>query len=171
MDVCKCIVISWYGEYNEPYCFVRLVEEEERSLTTSRVFSLKIVVEPNKIVLSLAWCSKLRLTTGVHSALCHNEFCGPRSDTIRHVEFATTAANDSIEVTYFKKLFEGVFINVALFSITRAIRHERHRLQPCSSDQEDTRAEFMSSSRIATEDSPYRGDDTRSICRASVGLV
>ncbi|GFT36973.1 pogo transposable element with KRAB [Trichonephila clavipes] len=34
-------------------------------LTTPRVFSLKIGVEPSKIVLSPAWCSKLRLITGV----------------------------------------------------------------------------------------------------------
>ncbi|GFW38063.1 hypothetical protein TNCV_835031 [Trichonephila clavipes] len=62
---------------------VRLVEAEERSLTTSRVFSLKIGVKPSQIVLSPVWCSKLRLTTGVHIAFCRDDFVGPRSDNLR----------------------------------------------------------------------------------------
>ncbi|GFV35697.1 hypothetical protein TNCV_1893071 [Trichonephila clavipes] len=43
-------------------------------------------MEPRKIVLSPAWCSKLRLTTGVKIlALSHGEFRGPRSDFVRQV--------------------------------------------------------------------------------------
>ncbi|GFW66658.1 hypothetical protein TNCV_1370911 [Trichonephila clavipes] len=70
MDVCKCIVPSRHGgtlnscRGSSP--LVRLVEEEERLETSappSRMFSLKIGVEPSKIALSPAWCSKLRLTT------------------------------------------------------------------------------------------------------------
>ncbi|GFW84120.1 hypothetical protein TNCV_4877831 [Trichonephila clavipes] len=55
-----------------------LVEGEERreALITSRVFSLKIGVKASQIILSPAWCSKLRLMAGVH-ALCHDEFRGP----------------------------------------------------------------------------------------------
>ncbi|GFY29126.1 hypothetical protein TNCV_4722541 [Trichonephila clavipes] len=36
-----------------------------------------------KIVLSPIWCSRLRPTTGVHLAHCHDEFRGPRSDYVR----------------------------------------------------------------------------------------
>ncbi|GFX11657.1 hypothetical protein TNCV_4361891 [Trichonephila clavipes] len=59
---------------------VTLVEGEERweALTTLRVFSLKTGVEPSKIVLSPALCSKLRLTTGVKNlAFSRDEFRGP----------------------------------------------------------------------------------------------
>ncbi|GFV66057.1 uncharacterized protein TNCV_1440641 [Trichonephila clavipes] len=45
-----------------------------------KVFSLKIRAEPSQITLPPAWCSKLRLTTGVQLAPCHDEFRGPRSD-------------------------------------------------------------------------------------------
>ncbi|GFV39589.1 hypothetical protein TNCV_4172981 [Trichonephila clavipes] len=55
-----------------------------------RVFSLKIGVKPSEIVLSPAWCSRLRPTTGVHPAPCHDEFSGPRSDYARQVALATT---------------------------------------------------------------------------------
>ncbi|GFV89942.1 hypothetical protein TNCV_4642851 [Trichonephila clavipes] len=44
-------------------------------------FSLKIGAEPSQIVLPPAWCSNLRLTTGVKNlALSRDEFRGPRSD-------------------------------------------------------------------------------------------
>ncbi|GFW93544.1 hypothetical protein TNCV_47471 [Trichonephila clavipes] len=47
--------------------FMRLEEGEERweAPDHPRMFSLKIGVEPRQIVLSPAWCSNLRLTTGV----------------------------------------------------------------------------------------------------------
>ncbi|GFX93773.1 hypothetical protein TNCV_1589491 [Trichonephila clavipes] len=44
------------------------------ALTTPRVFSLEVEVEPSQNVLSPAWCSKLRLTTRFHLALCRDEF-------------------------------------------------------------------------------------------------
>ncbi|GFV21949.1 hypothetical protein TNCV_4526351 [Trichonephila clavipes] len=46
---------------------VRLEEGEERweVVAIPRVFSLKIVVLPRKIILSPVWCSELRITTGV----------------------------------------------------------------------------------------------------------
>ncbi|GFX15591.1 hypothetical protein TNCV_2130791 [Trichonephila clavipes] len=66
-----------------------------RLLTNSRVLSLKTGVEPSEIVLSPAWCSKLRLTTGVHLTLYREEFRGHRSDTVRQVALATTAGLES----------------------------------------------------------------------------
>ncbi|GFU44237.1 hypothetical protein TNCV_367781 [Trichonephila clavipes] len=44
----------------------------------------------NKILLSPLWCSRLRQTTGVHLAPCHDEFRGPRSDYVRQVALETT---------------------------------------------------------------------------------
>ncbi|GFV97557.1 hypothetical protein TNCV_2040651 [Trichonephila clavipes] len=51
-----------------------------RPLTTPKVFSLRIGIEPSKIVLPLAWCSKLRITTGVQYSPCHDKFREPLSD-------------------------------------------------------------------------------------------
>ncbi|GFX93923.1 hypothetical protein TNCV_3412861 [Trichonephila clavipes] len=64
-----------------------LVESEARWKvpTTSRELSLKIGVESSQIVLSPAWCSKLRLTTEVKLLPCHDEFRGPRSHNIDQV--------------------------------------------------------------------------------------
>ncbi|GFU56208.1 hypothetical protein TNCV_712671 [Trichonephila clavipes] len=65
---------------------VRLVEGVERWETPDHLqgpWSLKTGVEPSQVVLSPVWCSKLRITTGVPPALCHDEFRGPRSDTVR----------------------------------------------------------------------------------------
>ncbi|GFW60093.1 hypothetical protein TNCV_4893451 [Trichonephila clavipes] len=62
----------------------------ERPLITVRVFSLRIGVEPSEIVVSPLWCSKLSLKTGVHLGLCHIEFSGSLSDTVRQVALATT---------------------------------------------------------------------------------
>ncbi|GFY19589.1 hypothetical protein TNCV_4647611 [Trichonephila clavipes] len=67
-----------------------------RPLTTFSVSSHKTVVEPNQNVLSPAWCSKLRLTTAVHSALCRDEFCKPRSDIVRQVALATTTTGSPL---------------------------------------------------------------------------
>ncbi|GFX11535.1 hypothetical protein TNCV_5141111 [Trichonephila clavipes] len=73
MDVCKCIVpLRHGGALNSSRAaspLVRLVERREvggRSLTNPRMCSLKIGVESRQIVLSPAWRSKLRLTTGVN---------------------------------------------------------------------------------------------------------
>ncbi|GFW27864.1 putative LOC100569746 [Trichonephila clavipes] len=66
--------------------FVRLGKGEEKWEApdhTPRVFSLKTRVESYQSALSPVWCSKLRLTTGVHLALCRDEFCGSRSDIVR----------------------------------------------------------------------------------------
>ncbi|GFS65998.1 hypothetical protein TNCV_2510221 [Trichonephila clavipes] len=40
--------------------------------------------------LSPVRCSRLRPTTGVHLAPCHDKYRGPRSDYVRQVAFATT---------------------------------------------------------------------------------
>ncbi|GFX38100.1 hypothetical protein TNCV_3836991 [Trichonephila clavipes] len=42
-------------------------------------------MEPSQIVLSPVWCSKLRITAGVHLFLFHYEFHRPRSDPVRQV--------------------------------------------------------------------------------------
>ncbi|GFV59931.1 hypothetical protein TNCV_3960461 [Trichonephila clavipes] len=55
----------------------------------------------SQIVLSSVWCSKLRLTTAVHLALCRGEFRGPRSDTVRQVELAATRWTIRQEVVLF----------------------------------------------------------------------
>ncbi|GFX04285.1 hypothetical protein TNCV_3974341 [Trichonephila clavipes] len=49
-------------------------EESGRPLTTPRVFFLKTGVEPSRIVLSPAWCSKLRRK---NLTLSLDEFRGP----------------------------------------------------------------------------------------------
>ncbi|GFX53084.1 hypothetical protein TNCV_1655431 [Trichonephila clavipes] len=41
------------------------------------------------------WCSRLRPTTGVPLAHSHDEFRGPRSDTVRQVALATTATKST----------------------------------------------------------------------------
>ncbi|GFW25027.1 hypothetical protein TNCV_3155301 [Trichonephila clavipes] len=43
-----------------------------------------------QIVLSPIWCSKLLLTAGVYLTLCHDEFRGPRSDTVKQVALEAT---------------------------------------------------------------------------------
>ncbi|GFY24403.1 hypothetical protein TNCV_1014511 [Trichonephila clavipes] len=71
LEFCKCILPSrlesTINSRRAASPFVRLVEGKRswKPLTTPRVFSLKIVTKPSRIVLSPAWCSKLRLTTGV----------------------------------------------------------------------------------------------------------
>ncbi|GFU48939.1 hypothetical protein TNCV_3209311 [Trichonephila clavipes] len=54
------------------------------------VFFLKIGAEWSQNVLSPAWFSKLRQTTGVKVAPCRDEFRGPRSDTLKRVVSETT---------------------------------------------------------------------------------
>ncbi|GFX64926.1 hypothetical protein TNCV_450641 [Trichonephila clavipes] len=61
----------------------------DRRLKLPRVFSLKVEAEPSQIILLFAWCSKLRLTTGVKLAHCRDEFHEPRSDTVIQVALAT----------------------------------------------------------------------------------
>ncbi|GFX37048.1 hypothetical protein TNCV_1175481 [Trichonephila clavipes] len=71
MVVCKFIVSARHeGTLNRRRAaspLVKLVEEEEMLEASDhrRVLSLKIEVEPRKIILSPAWCSKLRLATCV----------------------------------------------------------------------------------------------------------
>ncbi|GFU12251.1 hypothetical protein TNCV_4600511 [Trichonephila clavipes] len=82
---------------------VRWVEGKERWVAPDappRVFSLKIGVESSKIVLSPVWCSRLRPTMGVYLALCHDEFCGPRSDTVKQGILVTTIDLSVSELLY-----------------------------------------------------------------------
>ncbi|GFW39646.1 hypothetical protein TNCV_3188171 [Trichonephila clavipes] len=71
MAVCKCIVHLWHEDtLNRRQAaspLRRLVEEEDRWEVSDhpRLFSLKIGVEPSKIVLLPVWCSKLGILTGV----------------------------------------------------------------------------------------------------------
>ncbi|GFU75863.1 hypothetical protein TNCV_1653211 [Trichonephila clavipes] len=69
MDFCKCIVPSRHrstlNSRRAANPLVRLVDGEER----------------------------LRPTTGVRLAPCHDEFRGPRSDYVRQVALATTTIN------------------------------------------------------------------------------
>ncbi|GFX73564.1 hypothetical protein TNCV_2342691 [Trichonephila clavipes] len=66
MDVCKCLVPSWHGGTLNSCRGWGKGKRGGRPLTTSRVFSLKIGVEPSQIELSSAWYSKLRLMMGVY---------------------------------------------------------------------------------------------------------
>ncbi|GFV23558.1 uncharacterized protein TNCV_1906861 [Trichonephila clavipes] len=93
MDVCKRIVpLRHGGTLNSRRAaspLVWLVEGEERwdALDHPQVSSLKIGVETSPIVLSPAWCSKLRLTTGVKIlALSRDEFRGPRYDFVSSLQ-------------------------------------------------------------------------------------
>ncbi|GFX82149.1 hypothetical protein TNCV_4398081 [Trichonephila clavipes] len=92
MDVCKCIVSLWHGgTLNSRLTASALVSGRGREdLANCRMFSLKIGVEPSQNLLSSVWCSKLRLTKGVHLALFRDEFCGPRSDNVREVALLST---------------------------------------------------------------------------------
>ncbi|GFT42541.1 uncharacterized protein TNCV_1787871 [Trichonephila clavipes] len=71
MDVCKCIVPLRHGgtqnSRRDASSVVWLVEGVERweAPDYPQVSSLKIGVETSQIILSPAWCSKLRLTTGI----------------------------------------------------------------------------------------------------------
>ncbi|GFV29582.1 hypothetical protein TNCV_329481 [Trichonephila clavipes] len=62
-------------------------------LTSPRVFFFKNGVDSNQNVLSLAWCSKLLLTTDVILPPYHDESCGPRFGTADQVALATTITN------------------------------------------------------------------------------
>ncbi|GFW75608.1 hypothetical protein TNCV_4427911 [Trichonephila clavipes] len=89
MDVCKCIMpLRHGGTLNSRRAaspLVWLVERERGGRPWPPQDFLPLIgVEPSKIILSPAWCSKLRLTTGVKiPALSRNEFCGLRSDFVR----------------------------------------------------------------------------------------
>ncbi|GFV65763.1 uncharacterized protein TNCV_4153991 [Trichonephila clavipes] len=50
-------------------------------------------ISPSKFVLSPAWCSRPRPTTGVLLAFCHDEFRGPHSDYVRQVALVTKGIN------------------------------------------------------------------------------
>ncbi|GFS70940.1 transposable element Tcb2 transposase [Trichonephila clavipes] len=59
---CKCIMPSRHG--GTLYSRRAASPLVSPPLTTPRVFFLKMGMKPSKIVLSSAWCSKLKLTTG-----------------------------------------------------------------------------------------------------------
>ncbi|GFU17118.1 hypothetical protein TNCV_1853751 [Trichonephila clavipes] len=61
---------------------------EERPLNASKIW-----VEQRQIVLPPVWCSKLRITPGVHLALCHEEFREPRSDAVRQMALTATTTS------------------------------------------------------------------------------
>ncbi|GFU52420.1 hypothetical protein TNCV_3959311 [Trichonephila clavipes] len=86
MDAYKCIVPLRHRDTLNKIVtspLGKLVEVEDgRLLPPSRVFSLKLEEEPILIVQSPAWCSKIRLTTGVHLNLSLYELCESRSDTV-----------------------------------------------------------------------------------------
>ncbi|GFW25426.1 hypothetical protein TNCV_3721541 [Trichonephila clavipes] len=92
MDACKCIVpLRLGGTLNSRRAASHLGRLGKgktggRPLISPNVFSLKIGVKQSQIVLSSVLCSKLRLTTGIHSALFHDEICRPGCDvTINQV--------------------------------------------------------------------------------------
>ncbi|GFW91420.1 hypothetical protein TNCV_3375861 [Trichonephila clavipes] len=95
MNVCKRIVPLGHDGTQKAIeqalsCRWLRGKKNGKPLTTSKMFSLKIDMEPSQFSLPPVWCSKLRRTTGVHLALCRDEFHGPRPDTIRRVELETT---------------------------------------------------------------------------------
>ncbi|GFX97646.1 uncharacterized protein TNCV_2842061 [Trichonephila clavipes] len=89
MDVCKCIVAARYrGTLNSRRAaspLVRLVEGQERWETSDHPQSVLPLnwggIEPNRAVT----CMVLKATANDrrHLALCHDEFCGPRSGLCR----------------------------------------------------------------------------------------
>ncbi|GFX53268.1 uncharacterized protein TNCV_362621 [Trichonephila clavipes] len=95
MDVCAFAAWGTLNNHRAASCpLMYLVEGEERWKAHGHpqgFLSLNFGVEPSKIVLSPAWCSKLRLTTGVKIlSLTRDEFHGPRSDFVRRVAVVTT---------------------------------------------------------------------------------
>ncbi|GFV15188.1 hypothetical protein TNCV_4650201 [Trichonephila clavipes] len=89
MGACKCTVpsrqVGTLNKYRTASPLVMLVKLEERWETPDYPqtgVSLKIGEgEQSKIVLSLVWCSKLRLTTSTNNLpLSRDEFRGPWSD-------------------------------------------------------------------------------------------
>ncbi|GFV50751.1 hypothetical protein TNCV_2214121 [Trichonephila clavipes] len=65
----------------------KLVEREDRwEASGPGCSSSKLGGELSKIVLSPAWCSKLRLTTGIKLTTCRPVFSGPRSDAVDQAE-------------------------------------------------------------------------------------
>ncbi|GFX83673.1 hypothetical protein TNCV_349371 [Trichonephila clavipes] len=88
IDYCKYIVPLRHrvtlNSHRVASPLMRLVKMEERlgPLSTSRVFSLEIGVEPSQNVTSTCTVLKAMANDKRKSlALCHNEFRGPRSDT------------------------------------------------------------------------------------------
>ncbi|GFT25063.1 hypothetical protein TNCV_179751 [Trichonephila clavipes] len=81
-EACKGIVPLRHGDtLNSPRAaspLMRLVNGEERweAPDPPRVFSFKIGVGPSQITLLPVWCSRLRLTTGVHLILATMNFVG-----------------------------------------------------------------------------------------------
>ncbi|GFS53740.1 uncharacterized protein TNCV_731341 [Trichonephila clavipes] len=95
MDACKCIVPSWHGgtlnSHRAASHLVRWVEGEERRETPGHLEGVLAQNwggnEPNHTVTFMVL--KLRVTSGVQSSPCHDEFRGPRSDSVRRVALAT----------------------------------------------------------------------------------
>ncbi|GFU52713.1 uncharacterized protein TNCV_2454261 [Trichonephila clavipes] len=89
MDVCKCTVPSRQGgtlNNRRAACpLFRLVEREEKWEDSGHLQDVlpQNWVEPNLKLMSPAWSTALRLTIGVHPALCRDEFREPRSDIVR----------------------------------------------------------------------------------------
>ncbi|GFX63351.1 hypothetical protein TNCV_3619541 [Trichonephila clavipes] len=55
-------------------------ERWEAPAPPPKVLYLQIGLEPSEILMSPVWCSRLRLTIGVHLAACYDEFRGAGSD-------------------------------------------------------------------------------------------
>ncbi|GFW84137.1 hypothetical protein TNCV_4878001 [Trichonephila clavipes] len=108
MDVCKCLEpLRHGGTLNNRRAANpageaggRGREVGGRSLTTSKVFSLKIRLDLSQIVLSTLWCLKLRVTTGVDckplatmkrwAAICHCQTDDIRNNDITYRHTAIT---------------------------------------------------------------------------------
>ncbi|GFU86342.1 uncharacterized protein TNCV_2116951 [Trichonephila clavipes] len=87
MDVCKCTVPFRHGGFlNSRQAvspFVRLVEGEQKWEAPDSQGVLRQNWGGNELNLTVTtWCSRLLLTTGVHLALCHDEFQGHGSDKV-----------------------------------------------------------------------------------------
>ncbi|GFX49160.1 hypothetical protein TNCV_5041541 [Trichonephila clavipes] len=124
MDVCKCIVHSLHGgtlnSRRAASPLVRLVAGDEMwgPLTLPWGVPFKIGVEPSLIVLSPVWCSRLRPTTGVHLAPCHDEFRGPQSDYVRQVALAASTQQQLVLMKNFSSLSTSI-VEKSLFSKKR----------------------------------------------------
>ncbi|GFU52736.1 uncharacterized protein TNCV_275511 [Trichonephila clavipes] len=87
MDVCKCTVPSRQGgtlNSRRAACpLFRLVAREEKWEDSGHLEDVLPQNGGSLKLMSRAWSTALRLTTGVHPALCRDEFREPRSDIVR----------------------------------------------------------------------------------------
>ncbi|GFY11643.1 hypothetical protein TNCV_4231121 [Trichonephila clavipes] len=100
--------------------------------------SLTIGMELSQIVLSPVWFSMLRLTTGVHPALCRDEFREPRSDTVRLVALVTTTTEGSWQPVWLQDRENDV-----LMSLTKLLTKEAG-----VSCTQDTEGHFQEDSKV-----------------------